>query len=249
MSGNNIDAPTPSNPNATAITAPRKRVIIGLPGTTFSHNFLVCWTQTLSYFWQKGTYDLMVSPGQSSYVSFARAKTLGCDVRRGKNQKPFGGEDFDVFVTIDSDICWNPQQLDTLIQEAEKHGTAAGYYLMHNGTHCAVVKDWDTEYFKKNASFKFLTLDEIKETAKENDDKSFKVSYTGLGFFAATKKVLSSLTYPYFHSHIQVIANDSVELVDECSEDVAFCKNIQQAGYDIYLHPELRVGHEKPVIL
>jgi hypothetical protein len=240
MSGNNFPAPT------TALApSPRKRIIVGLPGTTFSHNFLICWTQTLAYFWQKGNYDVIVSPGQSSYVSFARAKTLGCDVRRGKTQKPFGGEPFDVFVTIDSDICWTPAQFETLVQQAEQYGVCSGYYMMQNGTHCAVVKDWDIEFFKKNATFQFLTLEDIKK----NGEKPFKVSYAGMGFFAITKQVLDALTYPYFHQELQIIGTDETQLVDECSEDVAFCKNIQKAGYDIYLHPELRVGHEKQVIL
>ena len=42
---------------------------------------------------------------------------------------------------------------------------------------------------------------------------------------------------------------DNVELVDLCSEDVALCKNIQAAGYIINLHTNLRVGHEKPIVL
>lgn len=248
MSGNLAVPDTTSNTSTTGSVVPalpRKRIIIGIPGTSFSHNFLLCWTQTLAYLWQKGNYEVIVSPGQSSYVSFARAKTMGCDVRRGRSQKPFGDEPFDVFVTIDSDICWSAQQFDMLIEQAEKYGVASGYYMMHNGTHCAVVKDWDTDFFKTNATFKFLTPDEIKE----NGETPFKVSYTGLGFFAITKQVLDSLTYPYFHQEIQLIDNGEIELVDECSEDVAFCKNIQKAGHDIYVHPALRVGHEKPVIL
>jgi hypothetical protein len=42
---------------------------------------------------------------------------------------------------------------------------------------------------------------------------------------------------------------EGVELVDMCSEDVAFCKNIEDAGFDIMLNTRLRVGHEKSVIL
>lgn len=244
----NSSTSTSTSTSAAAIPAqPRKRIIVGLPGTHFSHNFLICWTQTLAYFWQKGNYDIIVSPGQSSYVSFARAKTLGCDVRRGQNQKPFGGEEFDVFVTIDSDICWAPQQLEALIDGALKHGVYSGYYLMHDAVHCAVVKEWDTEYFAKNATFQFMKLDDMKSEG----EKPFKVSYTGLGFTAITKHVLHSLKYPYFHHNVQIIkgGEGGVDMYDECSEDVAFCKNIQEAGFDIYVNPTLRVGHEKPVIL
>ena len=42
---------------------------------------------------------------------------------------------------------------------------------------------------------------------------------------------------------------DIVVLNDIMSEDVAFCKNIQKAGYDIMLKATLRVGHEKKIVL
>ena len=47
----------------------------------------------------------------------------------------------------------------------------------------------------------------------------------------------------------RIRGKDGVELVDMCSEDVAFCKNIEDAGFDIMLNTRLRVGHEKSVVL
>jgi hypothetical protein len=39
-------------------------------------------------------------------------KTLGLDVLRGADQKPFGGQvDYDIWLTIDSDIVFTPEQL------------------------------------------------------------------------------------------------------------------------------------------
>ena len=38
-------------------------------------------------------------------------QTLGLDVLRGVQQKPFNNLDFDVWVTIDSDVIFSPQQL------------------------------------------------------------------------------------------------------------------------------------------
>ena len=40
-----------------------------------------------------------------------------------------------------------------------------------------------------------------------------------------------------------------IKLRDIMSEDVAFCKNIQKAGYDVILNVDLRVGHEKNLVL
>jgi len=36
---------------------------------------------------------------------------------------------------------------------------------------------------------------------------------------------------------------------DMCSEDVAFCKNLQDAGFDVVVNTTIRVGHEKTLII
>jgi hypothetical protein len=63
-----------------------------------SQAFLLSWTQALHVLISSNRYDIIVSPGKSSFVSFARMQTLGLDVRRGKAQKPFNGEKY-VFFT------------------------------------------------------------------------------------------------------------------------------------------------------
>jgi hypothetical protein len=64
------------------------------------------------------------------------------------------------------------------------------------------------------------------------------------------KEALDALKYPFFNADLQRIETvNGTILEDLCSEDVAFCKNLQRAGYQIMLHTGLRVGHEKSVIL
>ena len=36
---------------------------------------------------------------------------------------------------------------------------------------------------------------------------------------------------------------------DMCSEDVAFCKNLKDAGYKITVNTQIRVGHEKRLVI
>jgi len=268
---NEVITPTDSQP--TQQESPKKsRVIIGLPGDHFSQAFLLSWTQALHVLISSNRYDIIVSPGKSSFVSFARMQTLGLDVRRGKNQKPFNGENYDVFVSIDSDVVFSPAQLIELIECTKLQPVVSGYYMMSNNKQFAVVKDWNKDYFSKNGTFQFLEpkdteaavkkfADEIEarkaaeEANKENlppisEPEFMKVSYAGMGFFACRKEVLDDLSYPYFNRELQRIrSKDGVEMVDMCSEDVAFCKNIEDAGYDIMLNTRLRVGHEKPMIL
>ena len=72
-----------------------------------------------------------------------------------------------------------------------------------------------------------------------------------MGLFACRKGVIESLKYPYFYRELQEIKDKdgNVLMRDMCSEDVAFCKNLKDAGYSIYVNTDVRVGHEKNFIV
>ena len=58
------------------------------------------------------------------------------------------------------------------------------------------------------------------------------------------------MKYPYFsYPLIEMEAEDGTLLRDVCSEDVAFCKNLIDAGVDIIVNTTLRVGHEKTLVI
>ena len=251
---------------------PKKlKVIIGLPGDHFSQAFLLTWTNTIYTLISSNRYDLKISPGKSSFVPFARMHTLGLDVLRGKAQKAFHTESYDVFVSIDSDVVFSAVQLIELIECTKVHPVVSGYYMMQDNKNFAVVKEWNKSYFAENGTFQFLQpkdveadikkfsaeIDERKKAEEEKRDPGplsnpdfIKVSYAGMGFFACRKEVLDALTYPFFNRELQRMrGKNGLELVDMCSEDVAFCKNIEDAGFDIMLTTRLRVGHEKSVVL
>jgi len=177
-------------------------------------------------------------------------KTLGLDVLRGKDQKAFDGMAYDVFVTLDSDVVFSPEQVIELIESTTVHPVVAGYYMMSDVKSLAIVKDWDTSFFAKNGSFKFLSQGDVDAWKSETDARFMPVSYVGMGFFAARKEVLDALKYPFFNHELQCITTeDGKELMDMCSEDVSFCKNIQAAGYTVYVNTGLRVGHDKRIII
>jgi hypothetical protein len=39
------------------------------------------------------------------------------------------------------------------------------------------------------------------------------------------------------------------DVQDLCSEDVAFCLDAKNAGFEIWVDPKCRVGHEKTLII
>ena len=222
-----------------------KKVIIALPGREYSGSFLKNWSQSLMELTRRG-YQVTMINEYSSFVTFSRMKTLGLDVLRGASQVPFGGQfDYDVWVTIDSDMFFLPEQLIELIEDTDKHPVVSGLYRMTDMIHYAAVKEWDIEYFKKHGTFEFIKVKDL-----DTSEKYIKVAYNGMGFFACRKGVIENLKYPYFsYPLIEIEAEDGKLLRDMCSEDVAFCKNLKDAGYHVVVNTTLRVGHEKMLVI
>ena len=222
-----------------------KTIVVALPGREYSGTFLTNWSETLMLMVQKG-YKITMINEYSSFVSFSRMKTLGLDVLRGATQVPFGGQlDYDVWLTIDSDIVFTPHQVIELIEDVDKHPVVSGLYRMADLKHYAAVKEWDMEYFKKHGTFQFLKVDEL-----DTSEKYMKVAYNGMGFFACRKGIIENLKYPYFsYPLIEIEAENGKLIKDMCSEDVAFCKNLKDAGYRVVVNTKLRVGHEKMLVI
>ena len=221
------------------------KVVLALPGRTFSGKFMINLLNTTMTLKDKG-YDVVVTNEYSSYVTFARMKTLCLDVLQGVDQKPFGGKlDYDVWLTIDSDIIFKPEQVLEIIKDTETHPVVSGIYRMEDLKHFAMVREWDIEYFKQYGTFKFETEESIKD-----QPKYMPVAYNGMGFFACRKGVIEKLKYPYFsYPLIEIEGKDGVKIKDTCSEDVAFCKNLIDAGIPIIVNTSLRVGHEKMLVI
>jgi len=221
------------------------KIVVALPGRTFSGRFMMNLLNSMMTLKSRG-YDVVVTNEYSSYVTFSRMKTLGLDVLRGVDQKPFLGKlDYDVWLTIDSDIIFTPEQLIELIKDTEKYPVVSGLYRMEDLTHYACVKEWDVEYFKRNGTFQFMKVEDLEGTPKY-----VPVAYNGMGFFACRREVLEKLKYPYFsYPLIEIEGKDGVLLRDTCSEDVAFCKNLTDAGIEVIVNTSLRVGHEKTLVI
>lgn len=222
-----------------------KKIIIAFPGREYSGLFLINWSTTLMQLIKLG-YTVTVVNEYSSFVTFSRMKTLGLNVLRGHDQKPFNGEkDYDIWITIDSDIYFTFEHIIELIKDTDTYPVVSGLYRMSDLKHYAVVEKWDIEHFKKHGTFKFLSVSDI-----DKDKKYIQVSYSGMGFFACRREVLEKLQYPYFsYPLIEMEAENGKMLKDVCSEDVAFCKNLTDAGYEIIVNTSLRVGHEKTLVI
>lgn len=218
-----------------------KSVVFCLPGRGVSYTYLKNFVQLCFDLVQAGA-SIQISQDYSSMVNFARCKVLGANVLRGPKQVPWDGKlNYDYQLWIDSDIVFNTEQFYRLV--AMDKDIAAGWYCTEDG-HTTSVAHWlEEDDFKNNGG---VMNHETLETMQKRR-KPFTVDYTGFGWVLIKKGVFENLEYPWFAPKMQVF--DSGEVQDMCGEDVSFCLDAKEAGYEIWCDPKIRVGHEKTRVI
>ena len=243
QTANTVVTPAPAPQTQQNETRPI-RVIFCMPGRTYDRTFLLAWSQLLMSCAKRGI-EIVISQNYSSVVHFARAKCLGGDARKGPGQKPFQGElDYDYIMWIDSDIVFNDEDFFKLLESP--HDVTCGRYMMDDMQHFAAVRIWDTEYYRQNGTFKFLKEDDIQQYKTTSRSRYMPVAYAGMGWMLIRSGIIEHLQYPWFYRPLEQIGAD---IRDMSSEDVAFCKNLQEIGIPIMLDTDIRVGHLKPIAL
>jgi hypothetical protein len=226
-----------------------KRVILSLPGTEYSATFLLQWSDTILELTKQG-YSIGVSAGLSDEQSLSHYRTIGTDVLRGKEQIPFEGKmDYDVWVNIDSKVIFTPKQVIELVEDTDKYPIISGVYRMSDTSRLSYITEFNDEYFKKNGAYEFTNIDSVNPNMKH-----VPIKYTDIGFFACTREVLEKLEYPqFYHAPVEIEGGGEDEnghgLLHVPSYAEAFCRNINSAGFIIHVNTDLRVGHEKKLIV
>jgi GT2 family glycosyltransferase len=220
-----------------------KTIVFCLPGREFSGKFLVCWSELLLKCKEAGI-NIFINNKYSSNVYHVRSMCLGADVLKGKYQIPFQNTiNYDYIMWIDSDIHFSYQQIFKMLKTMEQDKSLhilSGLYAMDGGTHFACVKKMDKRHFIKTGSFEFIPTNENLSPLL------FKADYNGMGFMLVRKGVYEKLEYPWFGPRYFEFQNENnQDIYDFCSEDVAFCLNAKQKGFDLWIDPSIRIGHEK----
>ena len=217
------------------------KIIFCLPGASYSGKFLQCWTNLLAELPKyKITYGL--SQHYLCNIYHVRTKCLGASIERGINQKPFDGKvDYDFIMWIDSDMVFKPEDFFKLIDHDKD--VVSGIYKMSDDVNYATVETMDEEFFEQWMYYPFMQDKDI-ETKK---GKLFKVDYTGMGFMLIKYGVYEKMKYPWFYPRKKVWKKYGWE--EFVWDDVENCLRIKEAGYDVWVDPNLRIGHEKVKIL
>lgn len=232
---------------------PHINVVFCIPGREFTANFLQSWTNLCNAMYQNGI-SFALSNAYSPVVYYARSACLRLHVLRGRNQKPFNEEfTYDYLMWIDSDIVFTPENFFVLLQRMQQNRELqilSGLYLMADGHHTTCVDKWDEDYFQQNGSFQFLTLEQTKAKAKEEEtiknNGIFECVYIGFGWCMIRSGVFEQLEYPHFRPEFHELKNG---IYDFSSEDASFFLEMRKKGIKSYVDPNVLVGHEKMVVL
>ena len=167
---------------------------------------------------------------------------------RGPKQIPWDGKlQYDYQLWIDSDIVFDTnkfwQLCDLLSMKKVKRKKLLQDGVTEDG-HTTSVAHWlEEDDFRKNGG---VMNHETVETMSKRK-KPFTVDYTGFGWVLIKNGVFENLEYPWFVPKMQVFESGSVQ--DMCGEDVSFCLDAKEEGFDIWCDPRIRVGHEKTRII
>ena len=224
-----------------------KKIVFCLPGRGVSYTYLKNFVQLCFDIVQNGM-SIQISQDYSSMVNFARCKCLGANVLRGPDQIPWDGKlEYDYQLWIDSDIVFNTDQFWQLLDLAnngeEEKEIVAGWYATEDGTTTSVAHWLEEDDFRKNGGV--MNHETVESISKRK--KPFTVDYTGFGWVCIKHGVFEKLPYPWFAPKMQVFESGAVQ--DMCGEDVSFCLDALEEGYEIWCDPRIRVGHEKSRII
>ena len=151
---------------------------------------------------------------------------------------------YDYQLWIDSDIVFNTEKFYQLVLMDKD--IAAGWYMTEDGQTTSVAHWLEEDDFRSNGG---VMNHETGETISKRR-KPFTVDYTGFGWLLI--KMVSSnmkvcLRQLCFAPKMQVF--ESGEVQDMCGEDVSFCLDAKEAGFEIWCDPRVRVGHEKSRVI
>lgn len=213
-------------------------ILLCVPGRTFSANWLHSWNDTVSTLQRAGHtwgYSMQYDP----VIYYARNRVLGGDNTRGRSQSPFQGQvAYDYLMWIDSDMVWRGTDVLKLIEMDV--AIASGCYLMHDNQQYTIVENLDYNRLAEAGTFQFMDRQSL-----DSRTGPFKASYVGFGFTLVARGVFESMEYPWFQPRWVNHGN----FHDFTAEDVGFCWTAQEKGYDIWVNPAVRVGHEKNMVL
>jgi len=212
-----------------------------IPGLQFHKNFVTRIIQLVAQL-QVAGHEINLSLDYIPNIYHVRNKLLGGDFRKGVDQKPFDGADYDKIIFLDSDVIVTYEMIDRLLKHDKD--VVSAVYRMENMTQFAVVENMSTDYLMANGTYEYVDVSKLKAW-QQTPDTLRKVDYCGMGCIVFNKGVFEKLSYPWFSAVVTNIEKDDLKISDFSSEDAGLCKKLNDAGVEIFVDPAVVAGHQK----
>ena len=217
----------------------QQNIAICCPGFGFSINFLESWTDLIVSALING-YKFTPSVKYSPIIYTSRNQVLGGWWKDGLHQKPFKGNvEYDWLLWIDSDAVFSWADITTLM--GHDKSIVSGWCSTPGMKMSNVCEKMSEEHRKKEGKWELIGV-----SGMEKRQALFKAEFAGLHFMLVKKGVFEKLDYPWFSPDPRLEYN-GVTTYDP--EDVSFCQKAKAAGFDIWVDPKVRLGHEKTYVV
>lgn len=213
---------------------PHYDVVFATPGSSMKAEYVRSMVRTTALLNELG-YTYTFINQQSSFVSEARELTAIDSYSNDWKTNTIGGGKFtySVVVWIDSDIEWEPEDVIRLWETG--HPIVAGLYQTDPTGRVAV--NFPDEQGRPTIVNKVEFL---------LHDEPVKVGGVGFGFVLMRCGVFERVERPWFL--IRRIKWDDVDFYTNVGEDYSWCAAAQMAGFDIWVHPQVKVKHHKETV-
>lgn len=223
-------------------TTKKKLVYVALADPVFSSSFMISLLGTVNKIVAENKYHLVIVPGNSRHSLISHYNTLGFDPKKGVDQKPFDGDAFDYWINISASAIFTTEQFIKLVESLEDHPVVCGVSRMENLESCSYI----------DSAAGYAKIADLEEWKRANPDSKYKaVRHSELKFFGVRREVLDAMKYPHFECDAVLSPGptEGVVVRDLLSHDMAFCRNIKLAGYEIMVNTELVLGNEVRIIV
>lgn len=213
---------------------PHYNIVIATPAGSFKPDYVKSLVETTKWLNKKG-YSYHFVSQYSSFVPSARENTATDSFGADWDAVSFGGGSFtcEKVVWIDSDISWSVEDFERIISGDKD--ILAGMY--------AVGRDGRIAAMRLNEAGHPVSLNALEFLV---EGEPIRVDGVGFGFVAIKASVFSKMSRPWFK--IREISLEGVDYPVMLGEDYSWCAGAKEAGFDIWLHPLVRVEHHKEVV-
>ena len=231
-----------------------KKIVFCLPGGPFSGQFLIRFHQLTHKLYSYGV-ETAIAHTTGSCIHRLRNQVGGGNPAYGLLQEPFNGEHYDYLLWIDSDILFSSDDFIKLF-EVDKD-IVSGWYMQSDGLPaCGFIEVFPDKYDKRTPPFPLYDKNNLYRffNDKEIESKTdpYVIDWVGMGWFLVKAGVMEKIKYPWF-APVTVRVSKTKEEEEHCydslSEDLSFQLALKEAGFDIWIDPTIRLGHEKTRVI